>query len=43
MRHVQRISIAKAEVKAGGDEGEAIFFQFLFSIVAMMFAAAFGK
>jgi hypothetical protein len=41
MRHIQRISIAKAEAKQD-DILAAVFFQFYFFILSIMLTAAFS-
>ena len=40
MKHVQRISVARADTKADG--AEAIFFQLYFYVIGMILTAAVG-
>ena len=42
MRHMRKITVTKAEA-AKADAMEDLFFQFFFTILSIMFAAAFGK
>lgn len=41
MKHIQRISVARAEAKQD-DILAAVFFQFFFLIMSIMMTAAFG-
>ena len=43
MRHLHPITVQKASDKEGGDEGAVVFFQLFFTVIMLMFSAAFGK
>lgn len=43
MRHIRRITVSKAVTKDIDEPEEIMFFQLFFTVVTMMFSAAFGK